>query len=92
MREPEEIVQARKLVEKGFKYYRKGDLDKACPILTKALSIYLKYVDEDGDSFTLRRRLDFYALYLTAALLELRKVNAFRSGLRLDILDLTSLR
>ncbi len=48
MSDPDEIIEARKYVKKGFKYYEKGDLDRACPLLTKALSIFLKYVDEKG--------------------------------------------
>ncbi|MHA1753907.1 MAG: hypothetical protein ACTSYR_00080 [Candidatus Odinarchaeia archaeon] len=48
MEDPEEIIKARKIAEDGFKYFKKGNLDKSCPLLTKALSIFMKYVNKKG--------------------------------------------
>jgi hypothetical protein len=48
MSDPEEIIKARKMAEEGFKFFKEGNLNKSCPRLTRALSIFLKYTDEKG--------------------------------------------
>ena len=48
MSDPEEIIKAREMAERGFKYCKEGKFDEACKLLTKALSIFMKYINEDG--------------------------------------------
>jgi hypothetical protein len=48
MGDPEEIVKARKMAEEGFKYFKEGNLEESCPRLTKALSVFLKHIDNKG--------------------------------------------
>ncbi|MFX1486031.1 MAG: tetratricopeptide repeat protein [Promethearchaeota archaeon] len=48
MSDPEEVVEARRMTEEGLTLCKEGDFDGACKLLTKALSVFMRYIDEDG--------------------------------------------